>query len=74
MCPVAELLEEEPVLQHGVDRAEVAELREEAARLGRDVEVVLPVPGVLAADECLLEREVEVLVRAERVASVALPG
>jgi hypothetical protein len=66
--------EVEAVLDRRVAGSEMVEVLHRSSVLGRRVEVVHRVPRVLAPDERLLERHVEVLLRTEVVASVSLPG
>jgi len=74
MGPVSELNEVETVEEGGVLLSEMMEVLDDSLVVGGRIEVVERVPVVLASDERLLERHVEVLLRSEMVASVTLPG
>lgn len=74
MGPVSELNEVETVEEGRVLLSEVMEVLDDSLVVGRRIEVVERVPVVLASDERLLERHVEVLLGTEMVASVTLPG
>lgn len=74
MRPVSELNEVETVEERRVLLSEMMEVLDDSLVIGRGIEVVEGVPVVLASDERLLERHVEVLFGSEVVASVTLPG